>query len=298
MLIKDMFAKQINRPIDGVINVERKEDEAVLREIEEYVITRELKTHFMSFFNYYAEGFDAPKTDIGVWISGFFGSGKSHFLKMLSYLLSNKEVNGTKPVELFREKFDDDPGTFMLIDKSTRCPAETILFDIDNVGMAKKDNTVVLRIFAKMFYKKIGFYGDNLKLAMLEQHINEQGLTEEFKRVFSEINGEQWENVRHKIGFFEDDVIETLQKVLGMSEAAARHWFDSTSEDDELSIDKLTDEMAAYVEKKPKDYRLLFMIDEVGQYIGTDHSMLLNLQTLIEQIGAKCKGKVWVMCTG
>lgn len=298
MLIKDMFAKQINRPIDGVINVERKEDEAVLREIEEYVITRELKTHFMSFFNYYAEGFDAPKTDIGVWISGFFGSGKSHFLKMLSYLLSNKEVNGTKPVELFREKFDDDPGTFMLIDKSTRCPAETILFDIDNVGMAKKDNTVVLRIFAKMFYKKIGFYGDNLKLAMLEQHINEQGLTEEFKRMFSEINGEQWENVRPKIGFFEDDVIETLQKVLGMSEAAARHWFDSTSEDDELSIDKLTDEMAAYVEKKPKDYRLLFMIDEVGQYIGTDHSMLLNLQTLIEQIGAKCKGKVWVMCTG
>lgn len=298
MQIKNMFAKKINRPIDGVINVERNEENAVAREIDEYVITRELKKHFVSFFNHYAEGFDTPSADIGVWISGFFGSGKSHFLKMLSYLLANKEVNGRKTVELFREKFADDPGTFMMIDKCTRSKTDVILFDIDNVGMAKKDSTVVLRIFAKMFYTQMGFYGDNLKLALLEKYIDEQGLTEKFKSVFEDINGETWESVRPKIGFFEDDVVDTLCEVLGMSETSARHWFDSTVEDDELSIDKLTTQMAEYVAKQPKDYRLLFMIDEVGQYIGTDHSMLLNLQTLIVQIGAKCNGKVWVMCTG
>ena len=82
MDIRTMFADDINRKINGVIKVDQV-DETTEREISEYVITRELKKHFVSFFQYYADAFDAPTDDIGVWISGFFGSGKSHFLKML-----------------------------------------------------------------------------------------------------------------------------------------------------------------------------------------------------------------------
>lgn len=217
---------------------------------------------------------------------------------MLSYLLENKTVEGVSTVERFRPKFADDAATFMMVDKCAKAVTDAILFDIDNVGQVKKDSTVVIRIFAKMFYNKIGFYGDNLKLAMMEKYVDEQGLTEEFRRVFEEKNGAPWEFVRKTQGFFEDDVVETLQEVLGISESAARHWFDSTVIDDELSIDKLVEQIADYVSKKPNNYRLLFMIDEVGQYVGTDHNMLLNLQTLIVQLGANCHGKVWVMCTG
>ena len=109
MLIRDMFAENINRPINGVIKVDQDTAEASLQEVKEYVITKELKKHFMSFFNYYSDAFSAPTDDIGVWISGFFGSGKSHFLKMLSYLLANKTVEGKSTVEWFRQKFEDDP---------------------------------------------------------------------------------------------------------------------------------------------------------------------------------------------
>ena len=81
MIIQDMFAEDINRKINGVIKVDQDADDVIEQELNEYVITRELKKHFITFFNYYGDAFDQPTADMGVWISGFFGSGKSHFLK-------------------------------------------------------------------------------------------------------------------------------------------------------------------------------------------------------------------------
>ena len=174
MMIRDMFADDINRKINGVIKVDQAADDVIEQELNEYVITRELKKHFITFFNYYSEAFEQPTADMGVWISGFFGSGKSHFLKMLSYLLENKEVKGVRSVERFRKKFEDDPATFMMIDRSTRGKTETILFNIDIEGSINKDKTAVLRVFAKMFYNHLGFYGENLKVAMLEYYIDQR----------------------------------------------------------------------------------------------------------------------------
>ena len=107
MRIQSMFKDDINRKINGVVKVDQDESSVLVQELNEYVIT---------LFNNYIESFNEETADIGVWISGFFGSGKSHFLKMLSYLLENKEVQGVKTVERFRAKFADDPATFMLID--------------------------------------------------------------------------------------------------------------------------------------------------------------------------------------
>lgn len=297
MIIRNMFQEDINRQINGVIKVDQSSADVTRQEVKEYVITKELKKHFIQFFDYYDEAFSTPTADIGVWISGFFGSGKSHFLKMLSYILENKEIDGRKTVEYFRDKFTDDPATFMLIDKATKNLTETILFNIDIEGSINKDKTAVLRVFAKMFYNHLGFYGENLKVAKLEQFIAKQGKTQEFRRVFKEKNGEEWIEARDAFAFFEDDVVATLTEVLGMSETAAHNWFDGT-ETTEMSIAQLVSEIKDYVRTKPKNFRLLFMIDEVGQYIGTDTDLLLNLQSLVEKIGSECNGSVWIVCTG
>ena len=297
MIIRDIFSDDINRQINGVIQVDQAGDDVIEQELNEYVITKELKKHFITFFNYYSDSFDAPTASTGVWISGFFGSGKSHFLKMLSYILENRIVKGVKTVEIFRKKFADDPATFMLIDKATKGETETILFNIDIEGPINKDKTAVLRVFAKMFYNHLGFYGENLKVAKLEQFIEKMGKTELFHSVFEEKNGSSWLDGRSTFEFFEDDVVETLMEVLEMSETASRNWFDG-SETTEMSIAKLVSEMKEYVASKPANFRLLFMIDEVGQYVGTDTNMLLNLQSLTEKIGSECGGKVWVVTTG
>lgn len=297
MRIERMFQEDINRKINGVVKVDQDASDVLVQELNEYVITRELKKHFITFFNNYGDSFQERTADIGVWISGFFGSGKSHFLKMLSYLLENKEVQGERTVERFRKKFADDPATFMLIDNATKGKTDTILFNIDIEGSINKDKTAVLRVFAKMFYNYLGFYGENLKVAKLEQFIAKRGKTEEFRRIFEEKNGASWLESRDAFAFFEDDVVETLQQVLGMSESAAKNWFNGT-ETVEMSIAQLVSEIKEYVNSQPADFRLLFMIDEVGQYVGGDTDLLINLQSLVEKIGSECEGKVWVVCTG
>lgn len=297
MIVEQLFQEDINRKINGVVKVDQDADDVLIQELDEYVITKDLKKHFISFFNNYSQSYNERTSDIGVWISGFFGSGKSHFLKILSYLLANKEVQGVRTVERFRKKFADDPATFMLIDSVSKGHTDTILFNIDIEGFSIKDKTAVLRVFAKMFYNYLGFYGEDLKVAKLEQFLEKQGKTEDFRRVFQEVHERSWLESRDSYAFFEDDVVYTLKKVLGMSHQAATNWYNG-SENIEISIAQLVSEIKDYVDSKPDDFRLLFMADEVGQYVGGDTDLLINLQSLVEKIGSECMGKVWVVCTG
>ena len=267
MKIQNMFQKDIERDINGVIKVMQDDDRSLEQELSEYIITKELRRHFRTFFDNYTKAIDQPTDKIGVWISGFFGSGKSHFLKILSYLLSNQEVCGKRTIDYFADKFDD-PVMYAQAVKSVSVPTQSILFNIDIEGPLTKDKTAVLRVFAKMFYNHCGFYGDDLKIAKLERFIEKQGKTQQFREAFA---------------FFEDDIVSVLQSTLGMSEQAARNWFNG-EETNELSIAQLVADIQEYVDGKGKDFRLLFMVDEVGQYIGDDGDLMINLQSLVEEI--------------
>ena len=297
MIIRNMFEKQIDRPINGVIKVDEEVEKVIEQEVGEYVITNELKKHFITFFSFYADALNVPTADIGVWISGFFGSGKSHFLKMLSYIMENKEINGVRTVERFREKFADDPATFMLIDQATQPDTETILFNIGIQSSINKDDTAVQRVFAKVFYEHLGLYGRNLKVAQLEYYILHQGKYDEFKAAYLRRSGKTWEDDRQGFAFKGKFIVPTLMEVLDMSEEHANAWFKDKAPV-EFSIELLVSQIKEYVESKSKDFHLLFMADEVGQYVGTNVSLLLDLQGVIEKLGSECKGKVWVVCTG
>ena len=295
MLLQKIYKADIDRDINGVIKVAQDDEKSIRQELSEYIITRELRRHFNTFLNNYEKSLSYPTDKIGVWISGFFGSGKSHFLKMLSYLLSNREVDGKRAVDYFADKFDD-PMMFAQLERCVKVPTETILFNIDSKSPINKDKTAILRVFAKVFYEHRGFYGDDLKVAKLEQFVDKAGKTEAFCQKFQEVNGDTWENARSAFAFFEDNIVEVLEDTLGMSETAARNWFNGTETAD-LSIEQLVKEIKEYIDSKGKNFRLLFMVDEVGQYIGSDGSLMLNLQTIVEEIGSKCGGRVWVIVT-
>ena len=295
MKIQSMFQRDINRPINGVIKVAQDDERSLKEELGEYIVTKELRRHFNTFFDNYSNAIDHPTDKIGVWISGFFGSGKSHFLKILSYLLSNREVGGRTAVDFFKDKFDD-PMMYATLIRCTNIPTESILFNIDIEGPINKDKTAVLRVFAKVFYNHLGYYGEDLKIAKLERFVDKQGKTKAFHKAFEEVNGAPWVESRDSYAFFEDDIVSVLQSVLGMSETAARNWFDS-EENPDMSIKQLVEEIKEYVDSKGKDFRLLFCVDEVGQYIGDDSDLMINLQSIVEEVGSKCRGKVWIMVT-
>ena len=295
MQLQYIYKADINRDINGVIKVAQNDERSIEQELREYIITRELRRHFNTFFNNYEKSLTTPTDKIGVWISGFFGSGKSHFLKILSYILSNDTVAGKKAIDYFQDKFDD-PMMFAQLERCASVPTDTILFNIDSKSPINKDKTAILRVFAKVFYEYRGFYGDDLKVAKLEQFIEKSGKMDSFKNKFEEIHGESWEASRDAFSFFEDDVVEALIETLDMSETAARNWFNGTETAD-MSIEQLVKEIKEYIDSKGKNFRLLFMIDEVGQYIGSDGSLMLNLQTIVEEIGSRCGGRVWVMVT-
>lgn len=296
MKLQDMFLKDIDRSINGVIKVMQTDDENRRQELEEYVITRELRKHFGEFYDHYEQGIDGNTDKIGVWISGFFGSGKSHFLKILSYLLANEEVGDKKAIDYFEDKFSFDPLRYAMMRRVSETPTEVILFNIDAKSPMGKDQDAILRVFTKVFYEHCGYYGDDMKVAAFERFLDHQGKLEAFKEAFLKINTEPWQTAREAFAFWEDDIVEALRQVMDISEQAARNWFNGT-ETAEISIDRLTREISEYVKSKAPNFHLVFLVDEIGQYIGDDSGLMLNLQTVVEELGSKCMGKVWVIVT-
>ena len=301
MRIQDMFERDIDRNINGVIKVGQDDTANVDQELEEYVVTNELRNHFSTFFEAYDRALDAPTDKIGVWISGFFGSGKSHFLKMLHYLLTNqRHSDGRAAIDILEPRFEDGM-IAARARRATEVPTEAILFNIDSKGPAKKDKTAVMRVFARVFYEQQGFYGSDLKLARLERYVESKGLTSAFRKAYEDITDVSWVEDRQNYVFHEDELAEALATAGVMSEDAAIRWAEG-SEEIEFSIEQLTDEIRDYAEKRAAEnggqFRLLFMIDEMSQYIANDVNLLLNLQTIVEEIGTKCAGRVWVIVTG
>ena len=300
MKIKEMFAKNIERDIQGVIVVGQGDDEAVAQELEEYVVTRELQKYFSEFFSAYKKGITGETPKMGVWISGFFGSGKSLLLKIFSYLLENKPVKGKRALDYF---IDDgkikDPMVLADMQLAADTPADVILFNVDSKSEAigKQDKDAIVNVFLKVFNEMQGFCGSMPHLADLEQRLSEAGSLSEFKCAFEEEYGSTWESSRQHFDFIQDTVVDALTDIGFMSEPAARNWCEKASEPYRISIEDFAKRVKAYIDRKGNNHHVVFFVDEIGQYLGEDSKLMLNLQTVTEDLGKECRGKAWVVVT-
>jgi len=300
MHISEMFAKPIDRDMKGVIKVGQADEENIRQELEEYVVTREMQQHFASFFSAYKKSVNGGTDKMGVWISGFFGSGKSHFLKILSYLLANKEVDGKKALEYFSEDNKiASPAVFADMALAASVSTDVILFNIDSKSdvSGKQSKDAIVSVFLKVFNEMQGFCGSIPILADLERTLSQQNRYDEFMRLFEADCGSSWVSSRHKFDFIQDSVVDVLAEMEFMSEAAARNWCEKATEPYNISIEDFAKLVSDYIGRKGGSHHVVFLVDEIGQYIGNDSKLMLNLQTVTEDLGTACRGKAWVIVT-
>ena len=295
MIIKDLFEKDINRNIETVIKADDRDH--ISDEVAEYVITLEISKKIQHLFRAYNDYLSAN----GVWISGFFGSGKSHLLKILSYVLENKLHDGYHCGELFAEKIENDEMLKGDVLAATRIPSESILFNIDQQAQitSKTDANAVLSVFYKVFYDHLGYYGFQPHVAEFEMWIDKQGKYEQFKILFDESYETPWEKAR--MDYFDPVVAEHIAEVLGKLNGHHPEKYltilDDIEDKHKQSIEDFCLRVHDYILSKAKGFRLNFFVDEVGQYISDNSKLMLNIQTLAETLATKTRGQSWIFVT-
>lgn len=296
MEIKEFFKKDINRLIEGVVTIGNEDEKQKRQDLEEYVCTDEVTKSMRTFFRRYRESIASPTEKMGVWITGFFGSGKSHFLKVLGYILENEEVAGIKAADYFDEKIQD---SMLLADikASAKANNKVVLFNIDSKAKSdSKDKTqAIMDIMLRAFNESIGYCGMSPWVADLERTLDDEGKLGEFIERFEEFSGRGWKQSRAKAFLNRDNVVRALVASRGMSEESAKKFI----EDQAKNFTNTTEEFAKIV----NDYctknkaRVVFLMDEVGQFIGDNTRLMLNLQTCVEDLGKFCRGQAWVVVT-
>ena len=304
MRIKDLFTKPLDRSINGVVKADQDDNATVYQELDEYVVTNELEKHFRDFFQSYGTDLSDPAiaNRVGVWISGFFGSGKSHFLKTLSYILANKiavdaEGQSQPAVMFFDEQKIRDAFIRADIDKAVSSSADTILFNIDSKASSNDEGNPILSVFLRVFNEHQGFSGDHPHIAHMERHLTQQGVYDTFKDAFESASGQSWEQERDGYQFHQDAVEVAISKALNLSADAAHKWFEASEETFSVSVENFCNWVKEYLESKDPKHRLLFLVDEVGQFIGSDTKLMLTLQTITENLGTICQGRAWIIVT-
>ena len=294
--IQGLFAKPVDRPIDGVIKAD---DERHLHvELDEYVVTREVSKGLGAFTDAYLHN----PTANGVWISGFFGSGKSHLLKMLSLMLdSEKRVGdeGSRPVELLLPKVEDEIIRADL-KKAAAIPSRSLLFNIDQKfdGIGGTHEAPILEVFMKVLNELQGYYGNQGYVAQFEHDLNKRGQFESFKQAYQRVNGRSWTNDRDALATVtKRSFAKAYAEQFGGSEDDAIKVINDAKDSYRLSIEGFADRVKEYLDSQPPGFRLNFFVDEAGQFIGQERSRLLNLQTVVESLATATDGRATVFIT-
>ena len=294
MVQEQIYKKDINRVIDGVIKADS--TAKLAEEITEFVITGEQIRLLPRLFDTLVPGSKANC----VWISGDFGSGKSHLLKILSYVLENKLVIDGRPcAEIFAEKANDDFELKGQIQKACKVPTESVLFNIQELhdGLGKNVNDPVLAIFLKVFNKKFGYDEKKPEIAEIERYYDNKGKYELLKSEYQKRHGESWEDARKSILLKLQKLAEVVADIEGIDKATAEKNLRAQISGFKMDIDGFVTIIKEHLAKQPAGSRFIFFVDEVGQFIGKDVHRMLSLQTIAEGLTDKTDGRSFIVVT-
>jgi len=299
MKIKNLFEKDPSRIIPPIVKIDAHEESIVSKEVEEYVVTEQIRDSLNDIVDRFIEARAGRPAAVCAWISGFFGSGKSHFLKMLGYILTNKKIRLSSGVEAgvaeyFTQKHDIR-GTAILAKELKTRALFVYMLDFD-----RTKETDLSRFLFRILLRELGF-SEIFWVAEVERMLRRKGLLESFVDFVEKEERMPWKDVRQIETRVRSALIRGLVKVdpkAYPSEAQAAEAVKDAEKEFTMNPEKLARRLLEEAEAiDSKDGRFILLLDEVGLYVGRGVDRLTELNALAENVEKIGMGKVWIFAT-
>jgi hypothetical protein len=295
--IRELFSGRIDRKIEEVIKVDQDDVAIVRQEIDEYILTESIERNMLKVLEGYRQSVNQPSEAIAIWVAGFFGAGKSSFAKYVGLAISNRDLGGESAGDLLAQRANNQAIKALLGAIKEQIPTEAIIFDV-----SADRNVNASEALTKIFYRKLldhlG-YSSSLEVAELEIELEEQGRMQAFLDAFGELYpGQQWSIAKTRLMQaipMASTVMHRLDLQTYPTEASWREFVRDAKVPISAAI--LAERTIELMGRRHPGKQLIFVVDEVGQYVARDISKMLDLQGIVQQLGIKGRGKVWVMVT-
>ncbi len=299
MEIRNLFdpSKDIYRTIEKVITYGAAQEQRLKAEISEYVVTDSIEEQTEKLLSKMQTAMEAGgQNEVGVWVSGFYGSGKSSFTKYLGLAFDDRiTIDGQPFLKRLQDRLHKPQTKALLSTMSKRFPAAVLLLDLASEQVAGATLEVVSTV---LYYKVLQWagYSRNLKVAAFERKLKKDGRYEEFEKLFQETTGEPWTDYQNDELVVDSLLPDLAHRMYPEFFKTTQSFTTTTSEVIYLLDDRIKEIIDIVRETSGKDY-IIFVIDEVGQYVGSNQNKILDLQGLAENLKNIGDGKAWIVGT-
>jgi len=304
-IIGDLLVRNLQQKIEEIIKVDQTDEQSVYTEITEYVATDRIKNQYRDLFKAIAEAPSDPSEGIGVWISGFFGSGKSSFAKNVGYVLANPPVLGQPASHLFEAQVADRQVSGLVDFINVRIPTEVIMFDVSVDRAVKRSTERIAEIMYTVLLRELD-YAEDFDIADLEFELEGEGKLEEFTTRCLNMYHEEWRRVR-KGALKISRASAILHAIDPATFPAPETWAQSLrNKSADITVGQFVERAFEVCARRRPGKALVFIIDEVGQYVARSADKIEDLRAVVEQFGKVSKNllkakkivaPVWLMVT-
>jgi len=294
--IAKLFANNIHRRIEEVIKVDQTDEEVIRDEIGEYVVTDAIRHHYTHLFEEYRSAPNSPRDGIAIWVSGFFGSGKSSFAKMLGLSIENRQIAGEPAAARFMQRVDNKKLQVLLRAINEHIPTHAVIFDVSTDRGIRSGNQSITEIMYGLFLQSLG-YAKDLDLSELEISLEEKGQLDRFEETYRALHKKEWAKEKGKVAFALSEASRVMHALDPDTYPLADSWVKAVKNKADITPGKLAERANELMKRRRPGQALMFVIDEVGQFVARDVQKMLDLQAVVQSLGVKGRGKHWVVVT-